>query len=63
METYKVILICENCTKTFSIEKEMLFSLMDSINKNGKETIQTERNTYEVRGVLFGDMSGQIIFA
>jgi hypothetical protein len=44
------------------MEKQMLFDLMESIDKNGKETIHTERNTYVVKGVLFGDMSGQIIF-
>lgn len=62
MERYKVILICTNCTKTFSIEKDMLFQLMESIDKNGKEIIRTERNEYEVTGILFGEMSGQIIF-
>lgn len=62
MEIYKVILICTDCTKTFSIEKNMLFELMENINKNGKETIVTERNTYEVTGILFGNVSGQIIF-
>lgn len=62
MERYKVILICTNCTKTFSIEKKMLFDLMGSIDKNGKEIIHTETNTYEVTGILFGEMSGQIIF-
>lgn len=59
---YKVVLICEDCTKTFSMEKQMLFELMESIDKNGKETIHTERNTYVVKGILFGNMSGQIIF-
>ncbi|MFY0744796.1 hypothetical protein AB1K09_20215 [Solibacillus silvestris] len=62
MERYKVILICTNCTKTFQIEQNMLFELMDSLHKNGKEIIRTERNTYEVTGILFGEMSDQIIF-
>lgn len=62
MERYKVVLICTDCTKTFNIEKDMLFGLMESIHKNGKEVIRTEKNTYEVTGVLFGEVSGQIIF-
>jgi len=40
----------------------MLIELMDSLHKNGKEIIRTERNTYEVTGILFGEMSDQIIF-
>jgi len=60
---YNVILICEDCTKKFQMEKEMLFELMESISVNGKETIQTESNTYVVKGVLFGDVKGKIIFS
>ncbi|WP_182004657.1 hypothetical protein [Priestia aryabhattai] len=59
---YNVILICEDCTKSFQMEKEMLFELIESIAINGKETIQTESNVYIVKGVLFGDVKEQIIF-
>jgi hypothetical protein len=44
------------------MEKDMLFQVMDNIAKNGSEFIHTERNTYEVKGILFGDMSDQIIY-
>jgi hypothetical protein len=44
------------------MEKDMLFEIMENIAKNGKEIIHTERNSYEVTGILFGEMSGQIIF-
>lgn len=62
MEEYEVILMCEKQNKRFRIEKNMLFELMESIHKNGKETIKTKDHSYIVTGIIFGEIDHKIIF-
>lgn len=57
----KVLLMCEDGTKPFHIEMDMLFKLMINIDENGEETIHTQERSYVVKGVLFGKTSGHVI--
>jgi hypothetical protein len=58
---YIVTLLCSDGARTVEIPKGLLLKLVDGISKNGKETVHTTKGSYEVTGVVIGDVKGKVL--
>ncbi|BBW99034.1 hypothetical protein P9848_11155 [Geobacillus stearothermophilus] len=58
---YNVTLICSDGARTAEISKKLLLELVDKISKNGKETVHTIKGSYEVTGIVIGDVKGKVL--
>ena len=58
---YNVTLLCSDGAKRVYIDQDILLQVIKSLSQNGKETVRTRKGSYEVEGLVIGEIKGKIL--
>ena len=58
---YKVTLLCSDSARHVHIDQDMLFQLVKNLLQNGKEIVHTIKGSYEVEGLVIGEIKEKIL--
>lgn len=58
---YNVTLLCSDGARHVHIDQDMLLQLIKNLSQNGKETVHTRKGSYEVEGLVIGEIKGKIL--
>lgn len=61
VQLYSVTLLCSDGIRHVHISQDMLLQLVKSLLQNGKEIVYTGRGSYEVEGLIIGEIKDKIL--
>lgn len=56
-----VTLICSDGARRVHIDQDMLLQLVKNLLQNGKEIVHTRKGSYEVEGLVIGEIKEKIL--